>query len=187
MHGIILRMHPAIFLDRDGVIIENRPDYVRSWPDVFIYPQALSALAQISDSPYIIILVTNQSAIGRGIIPYQTAVEINDRLVREIQASGGRVDGIFMCPHAPEDNCDCRKPRPGLFFQAARALPLDLKNSVMIGDALTDLLAARSAGIERTVLVRTGRGAEQEILEEASQMDPFLVYDTLADALGDLV
>jgi D-glycero-D-manno-heptose 1,7-bisphosphate phosphatase len=180
-------MHPAIFLDRDGVIIENRPDYVRSWADVFIYPQALSALARINQSPYKIILVTNQSAIGRGIIPYRTVEEINDRLVSEIRASGGRIDAVFMCPHAPEDHCDCRKPLPGLFFQAAQAHSLDLKNSVMIGDALTDLQAARSAGIERVVLLRTGRGAEQEAITDANQMDPFPVYDTLADALEDLI
>jgi D-glycero-D-manno-heptose 1,7-bisphosphate phosphatase len=180
-------MHPAIFLDRDGVIIENRPDYVRSWTEVLIYPQALAALARIKDSPYKVILVTNQSAIGRGIVPLQIVVEINDRLVQQIQATGGRVDGVFMCPHAPEDDCDCRKPLPGLFFQAARALSLDLRNSIMIGDALTDLAAARSAGIERVVLVRTGRGAEQERLSEASRMDPFPVYENLADALGELV
>lgn len=180
-------MHPAIFLDRDGVIIENRPDYVRSWADVFIYPQALSALAGIRNSPYKIILVTNQSGIGRGIIPHRTAAEINDRLVDEIQTSGGRIDAVFMCPHAPEDRCDCRKPLPGLFFQAAQALSIDLKNSVMIGDALTDLQAARSAGIERVALLRTGRGAEQEALADDSLMDPFPVYDTLADALADLI
>jgi D-glycero-D-manno-heptose 1,7-bisphosphate phosphatase len=180
-------MHPAIFLDRDGVIIENRPDYVRSWPDVYIFPHALSALARIEDSHYKIILLTNQSAIGRGIVSYQTVAEINDRLVAEIRAAGGRIDGIFMCPHAPEDGCDCRKPLPGLFFQAAQALSLDLNHSMMIGDALTDLMAARSAGIERVALVRTGRGAEQEFLPEASRLDPFPVYKTLADALDDLV
>jgi D-glycero-D-manno-heptose 1,7-bisphosphate phosphatase len=187
MHGIIHRMYPAIFLDRDGVIIENRPDYVRSWQDVFIYPQALSALARISSSPYKIILVTNQSAIGRGIISFQTGAEINDRLVNEIRAAGGRIDGVFMCPHAPEDGCDCRKPRPGLFYQAAQALSLDLKNSVMIGDALTDLLAASSAGIQRVILVRTGRGAEQERLPEAGQIEPLLVSDSLSDALSELI
>jgi D-glycero-D-manno-heptose 1,7-bisphosphate phosphatase len=180
-------MLPAIFLDRDGVIIENRADYVRTWADVDIYPHSLPALARISGSPYKIILVTNQSAIGRGILPYQAAVEINDRLVQEIRSSGGRVDGVFMCPHAPEDFCDCRKPMPGLFFQAARALSLDLRNSLLIGDALSDLVAARSAGIERAVLVLTGRGSEQLALPEASQMETFPVYDTLADALLDLV
>ena len=179
-------MFPAIFLDRDGVIIENRPEYVRSWEDVFIYPQALSALAQASRSRYKIILVTNQSAIGRGIISFQTGVEINDRLVNIIQAAGGRIDGVFMCPHAPEENCDCRKPRPGLFLQAAQALSLDLENSIMIGDALTDLQAAQAAGITRAILVRTGRGAEQALLPEAIQAGPFSVCADLAEALAGL-
>jgi D-glycero-D-manno-heptose 1,7-bisphosphate phosphatase len=180
-------MHPAIFLDRDGVIIENRPAYVRSWSDVFIFPQALAALARISSSRYRLILITNQSAVGRGILPLREAAEINDRLVKEIEAAGGRMDGVFMCPHAPEDNCDCRKPRPGLFLQAARTLSLDLARSVMIGDALTDLAAAQSAGIHHTILVRTGRGAEQERLPEARELHPFRVYDTLSGALADLV
>jgi D-glycero-D-manno-heptose 1,7-bisphosphate phosphatase len=178
--------HPAIFLDRDGVIIENRPSYVRSRAEVAIYPQALAALARAGAGPEKIILVTNQSAVGRGIISLETAQAINVGLVAEIERSGGRVDGVYMCPHAPEAGCDCRKPRPGLFFQAARAHSIDLSRSLMIGDALTDLQAARAAGIPRLILVRTGRGARQERLPEAAQLKPFHVYDTLAEALAGL-
>ena len=101
-------MFPTIFLDRDGVIIENRSDYVRSWNDVAIYGQALSALARFKNSPFRIIVVTNQSAVGRGIISYDTAVEINDRLLEVITQTGGRIDEFYMCPHAPQDNCECR-------------------------------------------------------------------------------
>jgi D-glycero-D-manno-heptose 1,7-bisphosphate phosphatase len=174
---------PALFLDRDGVIIQNRPDYVRSWADVDIYPEALQALAAFSEQPYQIIIVTNQSAIGRGLLSLAEAEAINNRLVEVIEAAGGRVDAVFMCPHAPEANCDCRKPKPGLLLQAAEATSLDRGRSLMIGDALSDLRAGRSAGVGRSILVRTGRGKQQETLAEAEELRPFPVFDTLADAL----
>ncbi|NLG71704.1 MAG: HAD-IIIA family hydrolase [Chloroflexi bacterium] len=180
-------MHPAIFLDRDGVIIENRPAYVRSWEDVEIFPQALTALARVCKSPYKIVIVTNQSGVGRGLIQMETAEEINRRLVREIEKAGGRIDAVLMCPHAPEDRCGCRKPLPGLFFQAARQLQIDLSRSVMIGDAVSDLQAGKAAGIPRRFLVRTGRGAIQENLPEIAAAGPFTPCDTLEEALSRIL
>jgi len=180
-------MFPAIFLDRDGVVIENRAAYVRTWDEVSIYPQALAALARASDSLYKIVLVTNQSAVGRGIISLQAAQEINRRLVTVIQEAGGRVDGVFMCPHAPEEGCDCRKPQPGLLHQAARALDLDLPRSILVGDSLSDLLAGEAAGVGQVVLVRSGRGRDQERLPRPERLRRFPVFDTLADALRDLI
>ena len=157
---------PALFLDRDGVIIENCSNYVRSWADVELFPQALAALAAWRDSPYRIILVTNQSAVGRGHISRATAEAINDQLLDVIRDAGGRVDAVFMCPHGPDDGCDCRKPRPGLLLQAAAALDIDLSRSVMIGDALSDVAAGRAAGVSQAILLRTGRGRDQEQLPE---------------------
>ena len=180
-------MYPAIFLDRDGVIIENRPNYVRTWADVEIYPQALEALAKLSKSAYKLVMVTNQSGIGRGLISFEAADEINQKLLTEIQASGGRIDGVFMCPHAPVDNCACRKPAPGLLLQAADALSLDLSRSYMIGDALTDLQAGLAAGVKQVMLVRTGRGADQEVLSAAAELDPFPAYTDLSAAIADLL
>ena len=179
-------LKPAIFLDRDGVIVENRDDYVRSWADVIFIPEATDTLARISQLGYLIVLVTNQSAVGRGILDLVDAKEINNRLVEEIQKAGGRIDGVYMCPHAPRENCHCRKPEPGLFYQAARDMTIDLGNSIMIGDALSDLAAARSAGVGQVVLVRTGRGRAQEQLPEAIKLQPFSVFDDLAMAMAEL-
>lgn len=178
---------PAIFLDRDGVIIENRPNYVRSWEDVTIFPQALSVLARLRDLPYQIVIVTNQSVVGRGGISLQAAQAINERLVAQIVEAGGRIDGVFMCPHAPSDRCECRKPRPGLLLQAAQALAIDLSSSWMIGDALTDVMAGKAAGVKRTALVLTGRGMAQTERPEADRISPFAVYDDLSAALADLL
>ena len=174
----------ALFLDRDGVIIENRAAYVRSWNDVLIFPQAVAALAQIADAPYKIILVTNQSVVGRGIISLATAQGINDRLVGEIEKAGGRVDDVFMCPHAPSDQCHCRKPKPGLLLQAAQRHHLDLAQSVMIGDALTDVEAGQQAGVGQVGLVKTGRGAEQLRLPRPEGLRPFSVFTDLAEVLA---
>lgn len=182
-----LMNHPAIFLDRDGVIIENRSAYVRSWADVEIFPQAIDALAALHDSPYRIVLVTNQSAVGRGIITRETAEDINDRLLTVIHEAGGRADAVYMCPHGPDDNCDCRKPLPGLLLRAAADLNIDLSRSLMIGDALSDVQAGQAAGVERSILLRTGRGRDQEQLPAAVDLPPFSVFDSLADALNFLV
>jgi D-glycero-D-manno-heptose 1,7-bisphosphate phosphatase len=180
-------MHPAIFLDRDGVIIENCINYVRSWDDVSIFEQAISALVKVSPSPYKLVIITNQSAVGRGIISISTADKINQRLVDLIQKAGGRIDGVFMCPHAPEDSCECRKPKPGLLYKAARALDIDLSRSILIGDAISDLQAGQAAGVLTRVLVRTGRGKEQHQLAQNLDLEPFQVYDTLVEALANTI
>lgn len=180
-------MKPAIFLDRDGVVIENRPDYVRRWEDVEIFPAAVEALAKISSSPYQIIFVTNQSAIGRGLLSIEDAQSINQKLVGELRTLGCRVDGVFMCPHAPDANCDCRKPRPGLLFQAARSLSIDLTRSMMIGDAWTDLQAGQAAGVSQLALLLTGRGRQQLALPRPLELKNAPVYQDLSEAVQDLV
>jgi D-glycero-D-manno-heptose 1,7-bisphosphate phosphatase len=185
--GIISTVEPAIFLDRDGVLIENRPSYVRSWEDVHIFHHALVALARISSAPYKIVLVTNQSAVGRGLISLQVAWGINKRLVSVIEGAGGRIDGVFMCPHAPQDQCACRKPKPGLLIQAARELSIDLSRSFLIGDAISDLQAGQAAGINKTVLVRTGLGAMQATSSLLNLLNPYLISENVSDALMDLI
>lgn len=176
-------LRAAVLLDRDGVIIENRDNYVRSWADVSIYPQALEALARLHEAGYPVALVTNQSAVGRGLLSLAEAQQINSRLVGAIERAGGRVEGVYMCPHAPDEGCNCHKPRPGLIWQAAEELGLDLSGSVLIGDALSDLEAGQRAGVGWTALVRTGRGAA----EERRAAGPVRVYDTLSAAVEALL
>jgi len=178
-----LGMDAAIFLDRDGVIIENRDQYVRCWEDVAFIPAAIDALCSIRDTPFRIVLVTNQSAVGRGLITLEAALEINRRVIDHIQAMGGRIDGTWMCPHAPEANCSCRKPKPGLLLQAASAMNLDLSRSFMVGDALSDLQAGWAAGVREAILVRTGRGNHQSQLPQVAELPPFHTFDNLAEAL----
>lgn len=179
-------MFPAIFLDRDGVIIENRADYVRDWSQVVLLPEAINALAKFRNAQYKIVLVTNQSAVGRGLISLETAEEINQRLARVIEEHGGRLDAVYMCPHAPDDLCDCRKPQAGLFLQAAHDLSLELKSSWMVGDAWSDLLAGQNANLRGVILVKTGRGIDQLQLPKPESLRDFLVMDDLASALASI-
>ena len=172
-------MHPAIFLDRDGVLIENRADYVRDWSQVKLIPEAMNALSLAMARNYKIVIVTNQSAVGRGLILEATADEINRRLIDLIHHHGGQVDGIYMCPHKPGDDCFCRKPKPGLLLQATQALSLDLQRSWMIGDAWSDLQAGQRAGVRQTILLKTGRGAEQLLQPCPEEIGSHLIFDNL--------
>ena len=161
---------PAIFLDRDGVINENRPDHVKAWPEFTFVPGALEALRALARLPAAIIVVTNQAIIGRGRVAAPVVDDIHVRMLREINAKGGRVDAIYLCPHRPEDGCDCRKPKPGMLLWAGRDLNLDLGRSVFVGDAISDAQAALAAGV-MPFRVDSGRGAEQR---EAFDTDPRL-------------
>jgi histidinol-phosphate phosphatase family protein len=172
-------MYPSIFLDRDGVLIENRSDYVRDWSQVKIMPEAIRALALTPLKNYKIVIVTNQSAVGRGLVLQANAEEINQRLINLIRDRGGQIDGVYMCPHRPEDGCSCRKPLPGLLLQAAKDLSLDLQRSWMIGDAWSDVQAGEAAGTRGTILLKTGRGTEQLLQARLKKVAGNLVFDNL--------
>ena len=180
-------MTPAIFLDRDGVIVENRPNYILSWADVAVYPQALAALARLRQGPHIIVVITNQSAIGRGLLTPAAAQAVNTRLIEVVAQAGGRIDAVYLCPHTPDDACACRKPRPGLLLQAAREMSLDLAASLLIGDALTDLQAGLNAGVGQVALVRTGRGQAQSALPAATAWSELPLFEDVYQALDNLV
>lgn len=151
-----MRDHPvrAVFLDRDGVINRNRPDYVKAWEEFEFLPGALKALERLAGSPFYIVVVTNQSAVGRGLLSWQDLEEIHARMEMEIRQAGGRLNGVYCCPHTPADLCDCRKPSPGLLLRAAKDLNLDLGASWLIGDSLNDVAAAQAVGV-RPILVNT--------------------------------
>ena len=177
---------PALFLDRDGVFIENCANYVRSWQDVHFFPEALAALAHIREVSYKIIVVTNQSAVGRGIISLETAATLNERILEVVRQANGRIDASYLCPAKPGTNDPCRKPRPGMLLQAAKEHNIDLSQSYMIGDALTDVQAGQAAGVMQAILLLTGRGKVQAQLPQAQELPPFSIYPTLADALAQL-
>ncbi len=180
-------MFPAIFLDRDGVLIENRSDYVREWSQVKIFPEAIQAISRSAIKSYKIVIVTNQSAVGRGIVSLDSASEINHRLVKLIHLHGGQIDGVYMCPHKPDDDCSCRKPKPGLLLQASKELSLNLQRSWIIGDAWSDVQAGQAAGVKQTILVKTGRGRAQLSQPRPDNISNNLIIENLTRAIDTIV
>lgn len=174
-------MRPAVFLDRDGtlnveVVYLRSPEQVRLIDGV---PQALNALREAG---YALVVITNQSGVARGYFDVQTLDAIHARLTGALAAQGASVDGIYVCPHHPDDNCECRKPRSQLYRRAAREHDIDLSRSLMIGDKDTDLLAAKNLGM-RSILVRTGYGLEQLATVAAwPDYQPAYIADDLGDA-----
>ncbi len=139
-------------MDRDGVINRNRSDYVKQWGELELIPGALEAIAFISSSGRDLIVLTNQSAIARRLVTTETVDDIHNRLAALVAARGGSIKAFLVCPHAPEDRCHCRKPAPGLFFRAQDELQVNLANAVMIGDQITDVEAANSAGCDAILI-----------------------------------
>jgi D-glycero-D-manno-heptose 1,7-bisphosphate phosphatase len=140
--------------------MENRHDYVREPAHIALFSDAVRALRQVSESGAPIILVTNQSAVGRGVLTIGQMVRLHRRVVDSLSAAGVRIAGTYICPHAPTDACGCRKPAPGMIREAFSRFRLDPARTALVGDAVDDMLAAQRAGV-LGVLVRTGRGADQ--------------------------
>jgi D-glycero-D-manno-heptose 1,7-bisphosphate phosphatase len=150
----------AIFLDRDGVICENRSDHVKSWREFRFLPGVKESIAALSRLGLPLIVVTNQAGIGRGIVSANVVEDIHRRMVAELAAYGGRIDRVVYCPHRPGDKCYCRKPEPGMLLKVAEEMGIDLSRSYSIGDAAADLMAGQRVGCQ-TFLVLTGRGFQQ--------------------------
>jgi D-glycero-D-manno-heptose 1,7-bisphosphate phosphatase len=148
-------MMRGILLDRDGVINRESPNYVKCWDEFEFLPGALEALRRLSNLDWPILVIINQSAIGRDLATSEAVSDIHRRMAETVAAAGGRIDAVFVCPHHPNAGCDCRKPRPGLLRQAAEVFDLRLADCYFIGDALSDFLAARAVGC-RPVMVRSG-------------------------------
>ena len=179
-------LSPAIFIDRDGVLIENRTDYVKSWSEVVIYPNSIKALVDINPCDYKIVVVTNQAAVAKGLTTLSEVDSIHQQLQREVKLAGGRIDAFYTCPHQPSDDCLCRKPKPGLLFQASQDLALELSKSIMIGDALTDIQAGKAAGLSTCILVLTGRGRGELELPQAKGLEPFYLLADLDQAVSNI-
>jgi D-glycero-D-manno-heptose 1,7-bisphosphate phosphatase len=147
-----------VILDRDGTINEDRDDFVKSPEEWVPLPGALEAIARLNHAGWHTVLATNQSGLGRGLFDMVMLNAMHVRMNQMLAKHGGRIDAVFFCPHAPEDQCDCRKPLPGLMLQIGERFGVDLKLTPLVGDSLRDLQAGATAGCP-THLVRTGKGA----------------------------
>ena len=166
-----------IILGRDGILNEFREDHIKAPEEWVAVPGALEAVSRLNHAGWHVVVATNQSGIGRGMIDMSAVNAVHAGMMRSLQAFGGRIDAVFFCPHTPEDGCDCRKPLPGLALDIARRYGVDLRQVPMVGDTLRDLHAARAAGCEPH-LVRSGRAAD---------IDAATVADWMAQVPGTYV
>ena len=154
-------MNRAIFLDRDGTLIVDK-NYLHRPEDVDIFPGAGAALKQLAEAGFSLFIVTNQSGIGRGYFTLADAERVNERLAREFAGAGVRFEKTYIAPEAPDQPSRGRKPSPQFLFDARDEFGLNLGESFMVGDKLIDLECGWNAGVKKSILVRTGYGAEVE-------------------------
>lgn len=176
-------MNTPIFLDRDGVINENRDDYVKTLEEFVPLPGAIESIRMLSDHGYPIFVITNQSAVGRGILSPQMLADIHQHLKRWVEEQGGYITAIYVCPHTPWDNCSCRKPKTGLLEQAAADFGLHLEDAILVGDAYRDIEAGRKVRC-RTILVRSGQGAQEQAAHKGHPIQPDSVVEDLREAVA---
>jgi len=150
----------TVFLDRDGVI-NKEVGYLHKIQDFEFIDGVFEACLYFQSLNYQIIIVTNQSGIGRGYYDEDTFHVVNNWMLNQFKDQGVNILDVFFCPHAPEANCNCRKPKPGMFNQANDKYSIDTKKSWMIGDKEADIQAANSAGIQNTVLVKSGHDIDE--------------------------
>ena len=181
-------MRPAVFLDRDGTMIEEG-GYLERIQRLTFFPYTTDAIRLLNQAGFAVVVVTNQAGIARGIVKESFVAEVSRVIAERVERGGGRIDGFYHCPHYPQGivpefsvACDCRKPAPGLFRRAAADLDLDLSRSFVVGDRWHDLQAGMAVGA-RGVLVRTGYGASVEQAPPPG-LTGYGVADNLAGAAG---
>ena len=149
----MIKKNKAIFLDRDGVINKNRDDYVKSTKELEIFSNIGKEILKLKMKGFFIIVITNQSVINRKIITIRELEEIHSTIQKFLIKSKTSIDKFYFCPHRPDENCDCRKPKPGLILQAINEFSIDASKSWMVGDSKTDIQAGEKAGC-KTILLK---------------------------------
>jgi D-glycero-D-manno-heptose 1,7-bisphosphate phosphatase len=173
-----------VILDRDGVINYDSDEFIKNPEEWKPIPGSLEAIARLNQAGYRVVVATNQSGIGRGLLDMGTLNAIHDKLNRALAPFGGRIDAFFFCPHAADAGCGCRKPAIGMFEEISRRLGAELANVPAIGDSLRDLQAAEAAGAQ-PILVLTGKG--RRTLDAGNLPSSTRVFENLARAVDALL
>ncbi|QKH34892.1 D-glycero-beta-D-manno-heptose 1,7-bisphosphate 7-phosphatase [Achromobacter pestifer] len=173
-----------IILDRDGVINQDSDSFVKNPDEWIALPGSLHAIARLTQAGWKVVVATNQSGLARGLFDMDTLTAIHTKMRRELAAAGGSIDAVFMCPHGPDDNCSCRKPKPGMFEQIGHRYDVDLAGVPAVGDSLRDLQASSSVGCSPW-LVLTGNG--KKTLAKGGLPDNTRVCDDLSAVVDALL
>ena len=172
-----------IILDRDGVINHDSDDYIKSPEEWEPIEGSLEAIAQLNKAGFTVAVATNQSGIGRGYYSLETLKEMHQKMQDLLANVGGRIDYIAFCPHAPDEGCTCRKPKPGMLLEIANYFSVKPESVVFVGDTATDRQAAFAAKM-KFVLVKTGKG-EQAFANDLDTNKHYLVYESLQDFVNN--
>lgn len=172
----------TVFLDRDGVINRDSPDYIKNRDEFVFLPNSTDAVKMLTEHGMDSIVISNQSVINRKMTPPDELDAIFEKMTSGVAEAGGCVKDIFFCPHIPEDNCSCRKPLPGLIQAAREKYGIDLSAACMVGDSAKDIECARNAGCAFSVLVKTGNGLKAERVLAEKNIFPDYVAEDLLDA-----
>jgi len=173
-----------VILDRDGVINQDSDQFIKNPEEWKPIPGSLEAIARLNHAGYRVVVASNQSGIGRGLFDMGALNAINDKMYRALGQVGGRIDALFYCPHAAEADCDCRKPKPGMFLDIAQRFNVDLAGVPSVGDSLRDLQAAAAAGAQ-PMLVLTGKGGKTK--SAGAMPDNTMLFADLAEAVRHIV
>lgn len=181
---IAIRGARLIVLDRDGVINHDSEQFIKSPEEWRPIPGSLEAIARLNRAGYRVVVATNQSGVGRGLLDFATLNAIHDKLHRALALAGGRIDAVFYCPHTADARCDCRKPKPGMLVEIGRRFNVELTGVPCIGDGLRDLQAADAVG-GQPILVLTGKG--ERTLREGGFPKSTAIFPDLAFAASALL
>jgi len=179
-------LEKVVFLDRDGTINRDSPDYIKSREEFEFLPGSLEAINKLTRHGFVSIVVTNQSAVPRKLISLKELEFVHNMMTLTVALNGGEIKDIFYCPHMPDEGCDCRKPEPGLIFQAREKYEIDLTAAVMVGDSAKDIECARRAGCG-AVLVKSGQKDDVEAELKTRQISVDYVAKDLYDAAGWII
>jgi D-glycero-D-manno-heptose 1,7-bisphosphate phosphatase len=171
-----------VILGRDGILNDYREGHVTGPEEWTAVPGALEAVSRINHAGWHVVVATNQAGIGRGMIDMAAVNAVHAHMNQQMMAQGARIDAVFFCPHTPEDQCACRKPRPGMLLEIGHRYGVDLANVPFASDTLRDLLAAQAAGCEPH-LVLSGRAAtlaDEQLADMLQQVPETRVHDSLA-------
>jgi D-glycero-D-manno-heptose 1,7-bisphosphate phosphatase len=172
----------VVYLDRDGTINHDSADYIKSRYEFKFIPGSIEAIRLLTQSGFTSIVITNQSALARKLISPGELDHLHGMMKDAIVSGGGMITDIFFCPHMPNDGCECRKPAPGLLFQAQRKYNIDMSKSIMVGDSAKDIECARNAGCGQAVLVKTGKDDDVEHILKTKQIVTDYIANNLYDA-----
>ena len=173
-----------VILDRDGVINQDSDQFIKSPDEWKPIPGSLEAIVKLNHSGYRVVVASNQSGITRGFFDMAALNAINDKMYRALAQLGGRIDALFYCPHAAESDCECRKPKPGMFLDIAQRFNVSLQGVPAVGDSLRDLQAAATAGAQ-PILVLTGKGKKTRAA--GGFPEGALIFADLAEAVRRIV